>query len=128
MGRMLKVLLAAGLTFALAGCATAGTGTAGAASMPPEKEYAGTGQDPSLLGAINKAKMDAVRKAVIDLIGAAAEQANREALAGNLYNTRNPNAYVVNESFETTRKDKVGEDYLVEGTVLVRMEAVAATL
>ncbi|MCX7030597.1 MAG: hypothetical protein NTU62_10830 [Spirochaetes bacterium] len=72
--------------------------------------------------------MDAVRKAVVDLIGAAAEQANRGTLSGKLYETRNPNAYVVNESFETTRKDKVGEDYLVEGTVLVRMEAVAATL
>ena len=128
MGRLPQILLAAGLALAIAGCATAGTGAAGTAAMPPEKEYAGTGRDPSLLGAINEAKMDAVRRAVVELIGVAAEQANREMLSGNLYETRNPNAYVVNESFETTRKDKAGEDYLVEGRVLVRMEAVAATL
>jgi hypothetical protein len=128
MGRMLQLLLAVGAALAIAGCATGGTGPAGAAAMPPEKEYAGTGQDPSLLGAMNEAKMDAVRKAVVDLIGVAAEQANRDTLAANLYGTRNPNAYVVNESFETTRKDKAGDDYLVEGRVLVRMEAVAATL
>jgi hypothetical protein len=128
MGRMLQLLLAAVAGLAIAGCATGPTGAAAAVTMPAEKEYAGTGRDPSLLGAMNRAKMDAVQKAVVDLIGAAAEQANRETLSENLYGTRNPNAYVVNESFETTRKDRVGEDYLVEGTVLVRMEAVAATL
>jgi hypothetical protein len=128
MGRVLQILLAAGLALAIAGCATDGIGAAGTPAMPPEKEYAGSGRDPSLLGAINEAKMDAVRKAVVELIGAAAEQANRETLSGNLYETRNPNAYVLNESFETTRKDRVGEDYLVEGRVLVRTEAVAATL
>jgi hypothetical protein len=124
MRRKYLVLLAAAL--ALAGCATGATGPA--AAMPPEKEYAGTGRDPSLLGAMNEAKMDAVRRAVVDLIGAAAEQANHETLAASLYGTRNPNAYVVNDSFTTTRKDRVGEEYLVECTVLVRMEAVAATL
>lgn len=126
MGRVLQILLAASVAFAVAGCATEGTPISTA--MPPERQYAGAGQDPSLIGAMNEAKMDAVRKAVIDLIGAPAEQADREALAAKLYSTRNPNAYVVPESFETTKKDKIGEDYLVECRVLVRMEAVAATL
>ena len=126
MGRVLQILLAASVALAVAGCATAGTSIP--AAMPPERQYAGAGQDPSLIGAMNEAKMDAVRKAVIDLIGASAEQANREALKTKLYTTRNPNAYVVPESFETTRKDRIGEDYLVEGRVLVRMEAVSATL
>jgi len=128
MRRMLQLLLAAGAALAILGCATAATGPAAAAKVPAEKEYPGTGRDPSLLGAMNRAKMDAVRKAVVDLIGAPAEQANSQTLTENLYATRNPNAYVVNESFVTTRKDRVGEDYLVEATVLVRMEAVAATL
>jgi len=128
MGRMQQLLLAAVAALAVAGCATGPTGAAAAPTMPAEKEYPGTGRDPSLLGAMNRAKMDAVRKAVIDLIGAPDEQANSQALSENLYGTRNPNAYVVNESFETTRTDRIGEDYLVEGTVLVRMEAVAATL
>lgn len=126
MGRVLQILLTAAAALAVAGCATAGTPVP--AAMPPERQYAGAGQDPSLIGAMNEAKMDAVRKAVIDLIGAPAEQANRETLTGKLYATRNPNAYVVPESFATTKKDKLGEDYLVEGRVLVRMEAVAATL
>lgn len=128
MRRMLQLLLAAGAALAIMGCATAAAGPAAAASMPAEKEYAGTGRDPSLLGAMNRAKMDAVRRAVIDLIGASAEQANSRTLSENLYATRNPNAYVVNETFATTRKDRLGDDYLVEATVLVRMEAVAATL
>jgi hypothetical protein len=128
MARMLQLLLAVGAALAVAGCATADSGVAGAPAMPPEKEYAGTGKDPSLLGAMNQAKMDAVRKAVVDLIGAPAEQANHATLVEKLYGTRNPNAYVVNESFETTRKDRIGEDYLVEGRVLVRMEALSATL
>ena len=103
MGRVLQILLAASVALAVAGCAT--SGTPASAAMPPERQYAGAGQDPSLIGAMNEAKMDAVRKAVIDLIGAPAEQANRETLAAKLYTTRNPNAYVVPESFETTRKD-----------------------
>lgn len=126
MGRVLQILLAASAALAVAGCATAGTPVSTA--MPPERQYAGAGQDPSLIGAMNEAKMDAVRKAVIDLIGAPAEQANREVLTAKLYTTRNPNAYVVPESFESTKKDRIGEDYLVEGRVLVRMEAVSATL
>ncbi|MBN2552239.1 MAG: hypothetical protein JXB06_05695, partial [Spirochaetales bacterium] len=80
--------------------------------LPEEKVYEGAGQDESMLTAMNKAKMDAVRKAVIDLIGVANEQANREKLGEVLYDTSNPNAFVNNDTFETLRKDKVGEQYV----------------
>jgi hypothetical protein len=96
--------------------------------MPEEKVYEGAGQDASMLTAMNLAKMDAVRKAVIDMIGVANEQANREKLQEVLYNTRNPNAFVNNETFETLRKDKIGDDYIFEARVAVKMRAVESTL
>jgi hypothetical protein len=96
--------------------------------MPEEKVYEGAGQDASMLTAMNMAKMDAVRKAVIDMIGVANEQANQEKLQEVLYNTQNPNAYVNNETFETLRKDKIGDDYIFEARVAVKMRAVESTL
>jgi len=97
------------------------------APAPTERKYPGAGEDPSLLAAMNKAKMDAVRKAVIDMIGAAGEQANRDALEKAIYNSKNPNAFVSGD-IETTRKDKSGENYIFEGIVMVRLDAVEATL
>ena len=99
-----------------------------AAAMPKEKVYEGAGRDASMLTAMNMAKMDAVRKAVIDMIGVANEQANQEELQEVLYNTQNPNAFVNNDTFETLRKDKVGEDYIFEARVAVKMRAVESTL
>ena len=99
-----------------------------AAAMPEEKVYEGAGRDASMLTAMNMAKMDAVRKAVIDMIGVANEQANQEELQEVLYNTQNPNAFVNNDTFETLRKDKVGEDYIFEARVAVKMRAVESTL
>jgi len=81
-----------------------------------------------MLKAMNMAKMDAVRKAVIDMIGVANEQANQEELQEVLYNTQNPNAFVNNETFETLRKDKIGDDYVFEARVAVKMRAVESTL
>ena len=100
----------------------------GSEPLPEEKVYEGAGQDASMLTAMNMAKMDAVRKAVIDLIGVANEQANQEKLQEVLYNTRNPNALVNNETFETLRKDKIGDDYIFEARVAVKMRAVDSIL
>jgi len=96
--------------------------------MPEEKVYEGAGRDASMLTAMNMAKMDAVRKAVIDMIGVANEQANQDELQEVLYNTQNPNAFVNNETFETLRKDKIGDDYIFEARVAVKMRAVESTL
>ena len=100
----------------------------GTAALPEEKVYEGAGQNASMLTAMNMAKMDAVRKAVIEMIGVANEQANREKLQEVLYNTQNPNAFVNNDTFETLRKDKVGDDYIFEARVAVKMRAVESTL
>jgi hypothetical protein len=74
--------------------------------------------------------MDAVRHAVIDLIGPGAEAANARKLAEVLYETGNPNAYVFTETMETTRKD----GSLIEGKmnfelrIRVNVPAVRQTL
>ena len=97
---------------------------------PTEKVYNGAGRDESLLGAMNKAKMDAVRKAVIDMIGTANERAASDALADAIYNTKNPNAFVVADSLKKLRTDKDAktEEYIYECTIAVRLDAVEATL
>ncbi len=97
------------------------------APAPTERKYPGAGEDPSLLAAMNKAKMDAVKKAVIDMIGVAGEQANKDALEKAIYSSKNPNAFVSGD-IETTRKDKSGDNYIFEGIVMVRLDAVEATL
>jgi hypothetical protein len=131
----LKRALVSGITVTfvlvlLASCGTAPPARApeAKAAAPEEKIYEGAGRDASLLGAMNGAKMDAVRKAVIDLIGAENEQAHREQLSQVLYGTSNPNAFVNNETFETTRKDKSGEEYIIEARVAVKLRAVESTL
>ncbi len=114
--------------------ACAGTPPAAApgADAQPEKAgervYEGAGKDASLLRAMNQAKMDAVRQAVIDLIGVANEKANREKLEEVLYGTSNPNAFINNDTFETLRKDKVEDDYIIEARVAVNLKAVESTL
>jgi hypothetical protein len=128
-------LLAAGAALLtllfLAACAStppASRTVAAKPAAPAEKVYEGAGKDASMLNARSYAIMDAVRKGVIDLIGAAGEKANQQKLASVLYNTPNPNAYINKESLQTLRKDKIGEDYLFEVRVAVNLRAVENTL
>jgi len=122
---LLLLTMAAVFTLALAGC-TSFPGTSGTAS----DVYAGTGHGETLGEAMNAAKMDAVRKAVIDLIGPQAEAANADLLDEVLYNTRNPNAFVHNDTLETTRKDGslIDGDMVYELTIRVNVPAVQQTL
>jgi len=133
MGRSFVPFLAAiallGLvSLGLVSCA--GAPPAAPAKAATEKVYEGAGRDESLLGAMNKAKMDAVRKAVIEMIGTANERANSDALADAIYNTKNPNAFVVSESLKKLRTDRDAktEEYLYECSIAVRLDAVEATL
>jgi hypothetical protein len=128
MRRSFVPLFAALAALALASCA--GAPAAAPAAAPTEKVYQGAGRDQSLLAAMNKAKMDAVRKAVIEMIGVANEKANSDRLADAIYKTKNPNAFVVNESLKPVRKDTDGQtgEFIYECSVAVRLDAVRATL
>ena len=95
---------------------------------PANKVYSGSGKSTSLIEAINLAKMDAVRKAVIDIIGVANERANRDVLNEVLYNTKNPNAFIITDTYKTLRKDKIGSSYIIESEVAVNGDAVKNTL
>jgi hypothetical protein len=105
-----------------------GPPAAGGAEAADSFVYEGYGQDASMLTAMNKAKMSAVQQAVIELIGVEGERAGRDTLEEMLYNTANPNAYVYTDTYETLRKDKVGEEYIIECRVKVNREAVERTL
>lgn len=125
--------LAVLLVLFMASCAGApASGSSSGASRPAEKQietnYSGGGKSTSLLTAMNQAKMDAVQKAVVALIGSSQEQANREKLQEVLYGTRNPNAYVDKKSMETTVKDKIGEEYIYEITIDVNIAAIESIL
>lgn len=123
------------IIFLYSSCATgapakvpAEAGKAVPEEAPGAKVYEGTGKDSSMLKAMNDAKMDAVRKAVIDMIGVGNEKANREKLEEVLYNTKNPNAFIDTDTYETLRKDQSGDDFLIDCRVAVNLEAVESTL
>ncbi len=113
----------------LTGCSSAPgkpDGKASAAGENPsvQRTYQGAGQSPSLLTAMNQAKMDAVKKAVQAMIGEDAARAQEDQLREVLYRTGNPNAYVDKDSMETLVKDKIGDEYVYEIAVDVNLQAV----
>ena len=118
-------LLAVTIALALAGCATRRPEPA-----PPDDLYLGSGHGQTLGEAMNAAKIDAVRKAVIELIGAEAEVAYARELDEVLYSTRNPNAYVYNDTMETLRREGslIEGDLRYEIRIRVNVPAVRRTL
>ncbi len=119
------VLIVTVVLLVLAGCASAPPADPGS-----DDYYLGAGRGESLGEAMNAAKMDAVRKAVIDLIGAEAEAAQAGELEDVLYSTRNPNAYVYNETMETLHRDGslIDGDLRYEIRIRVNVPAVRRTL
>ena len=118
------------LTLFLASCAT----SAGAASETNKSsdEFLGIGRSSSFGQAINNAKIDAIRKAVISIVGAATEQAERQRLDQVLYKSMNPNAFVYLESMQTLRKDNTGTidapNFVYEIRIRVNIAAVQSVL
>jgi hypothetical protein len=93
----------------LTGCSSGGSSSDQRVASPGAQEvFTGSGRGESLGVAIYNAKIDAIRKAVIDIAGPSAEEQNRRQLEETLYTTRNPNAYVYNETMETLRRENVG--------------------
>jgi hypothetical protein len=103
---------------------------AGCAGTPAARGrmYQGAGSSDSLLQALNDAKMDAVRKAVVDMVGPEMEAAQSDTLQEVLYGTNNPNALVYTDTMEVLRKDKSGDTYLYEISIAVNTDAVERTL
>ncbi|MFP4484337.1 MAG: DUF6175 family protein [Spirochaetota bacterium] len=94
--------------------------------------YVGIGTGDSLGPALSAAKVDAMRAAVIELIGPEAERAQRERLDDALYGTSTPNRYVDNESMEIMRRENRGTtekmDLLVEIRVRVDVREIERIL
>ncbi len=134
--RIMRGLFAPGLLAAalLAGCVSTDTATTRAApgaAQPDRKEYQGAAEakGDTFLAARNKAVMAAVQKAVVDMIGADRESANRKKLDEVLYTTANPNTYVYADTVKTVRRETRGEDnWYYELSVQVNLNAVRNTL
>jgi hypothetical protein len=90
--------------------------------------FIGYGQDPSFLAAINEAKMDAVKKYIVSLMGENQVSFYEEKLRVAIYFTSNPNQYVFENSLENLRKDKVGDDYIYELKIRVDEESIKNSL
>ncbi|MFP4300848.1 MAG: hypothetical protein ACLFPW_01865 [Spirochaetaceae bacterium] len=132
-GRRVTVVAIAVLTAILAGCASAPESPSRQSADPQVQEvFSGQGRASSLAQAMADAKMDAVRNAVIDMIGAQTEERNRALLEEELYNARNPNAYVYPETMETLRKENVGSteelDFIYEVRIRVNRPAIDTVL
>ncbi len=130
-GRLVTI---AALTAALvlAGCASAPETRADDEAQVARETYFGSGRGETLGVAMNAAKMDAVRNAVIDLIGEEAEQRQEGVLQDVLYSTRNPNRYVYNETMERLRSENLGTiddmEMVFELRIRVDIAAVQAVL
>ena len=125
----LFVLLLALLT----GCGSGSSSSDGRVATPGAQEvFTGSGRGESLGVAIYNAKIDAIRNAVIDIVGPSVEQQNQQQLQETLYTTRNPNAYVYNETMQTLRRENVGTidqmDMIYEIQIRVNRPAIQQAL
>lgn len=128
MKKIMRLAVFAGIALLFIAACASGPDTAVSEDARNPDLYEGVGESESLLEAINGAKMDAVRRLVIDTIGAASEEENRGQLDKVLYGTSNPNAYVDKNSMETLRKDQIGDTFVYEIRIIVNRAAVETTL
>jgi hypothetical protein len=136
------IMLSLSIVVVLSGCMSApapppsrsgSVQPSGTAQTAQEQEvFFGNGRGNSLANAINSAKVDAVRNAVIYLIGNSAEAANQDFLNDILYSTTNPNRFVFAETMDTLRRENIGTqsamDMIYEIEIRVRMDTVRMVL
>ena len=86
---------------------------ASCASVPEVAEYRGTnpiypgaGEGASFLIALNQAKMNAVKTAVIDIIGSTEEMQYHDRLTPILYADTAPQGFVENEYVSITKREE----------------------
>ena len=90
--------------------------------------YYGSGESTTQSGALNSAKLQAVKKAVQDALGTAPAAANREKLENEVYGKVNVNALVHNDSVSILRKTEDNGTYTVTLGVRINLPAVASIL
>lgn len=108
--------------------ATRGGGAEAGGAKPTKKAYTTSGRSLRMLEAMNQCSVEAIKLAVVDIIGAEWAEKHNTQLNLVLYNTTNPNAYIFPDDTETTRKDRSGEEYIFERRVMVNLVAVENTL
>ena len=90
--------------------------------------YAGSGEGYSFLEALNQAKANVLRLAVIDLIGETEEMQNRSKLYSVFYTDTKPNAYLETDYMRILRRGETYRGYYCEITVPVKIDAIRKTL
>ncbi|MGI5090683.1 hypothetical protein GWP40_05290 [Treponema vincentii] len=90
--------------------------------------YAGSGEGYSFLEALNQAKANVLRLAVIDLIGETEEMQNRSKLYSVFYTDAKPNAYLETDYMRILRRGETYRGYYCEITVPVKIDAIRKTL
>jgi hypothetical protein len=120
------VLLAVTAAAFIFGCAGGPSAGGGKASGPPL--YYGQGQGDSQIAAMNDAKMSAVQKAVVEMIGIASEAANNQKISERIYSAGNANKFVKNETMQILRREQQGDAWNVEIMIAVDLYTVERTL
>ena len=93
---------AAALVAALAGCSSAPPATSvDAGAFGDERQpYVTSGRAIRMLEAMNQTTIEAIKLAVVDIIGEEYAEAYHAKLAQVLYGTNNPNAYIFTDETE----------------------------
>ena len=90
--------------------------------------YAGSGEGYTFLEALNQAKANVLRLAVIDLIGETEEMQSRAKLHTVFYADTKQNAYLETDYMRILRRGQTYRGYYCEITVPVRMNELRQTL
>ena len=108
---------------------------ASCASVPEVAEYRGTnpiypgaGEGASFLIALNQAKMNAVKTAVIDIIGSTEEMQHHDRLTPILYADTAPQGFVENEYVSITKREETYRGVYCEIRIPVKMNTVMSVL
>ncbi len=105
---------------------TGSSNTQSVTARPDEMEFTGGGSSPSLLEAMRLAKVEAVKQGVIEIIGSSSEKSNKAKLDEVIYSSKNVGGYATLKG--DAKKDKSGDNYIYEGTFVVKLKAIEASL
>ncbi|MBN2738479.1 MAG: hypothetical protein JXR70_15975 [Spirochaetales bacterium] len=96
--------------------------------FPPEMQFAGAGQDLSLLTSMQMARADAIKKGVVEIIGAAKERSNSEKLESIIYSAQQQKAFAAIQGKATRKTKNEAGEYIYEANFMVNLAAIESTL